>query len=242
MKPYTYQNGLYVIQAGSSATKYHKREKEKRDAGASVSAQRGIQQVLCCSLIAVLCAVGHAVWIGNECEISFEHHPTASKLYCAIISHYATCLGDTLASEMGILSQQGPISIITLKTVPHGTNGGVTWWGTMWSGIGGVIIALGSVLLDSVSGLGTRPLPTLLFGTSCGLLGSFLDSLLGATLQASYYDVEKKMICETDGPGGASTIRHISGMDILSNAQVNLVSVFATTIIGALVLGPFIYQ
>jgi hypothetical protein len=51
----------------------------------------------------------------------------ASQLTCAIIAHHATCLADTLASELGILSKNPPFLITQpWKRVPSGTNGGKT--------------------------------------------------------------------------------------------------------------------
>src|ERR1700761_9570889 len=45
-------------------------------------------------------------------------------------------MGDTLASELGILSNTPPILLTTLKTVPPGTNGALSLLGTVAS-IGG---------------------------------------------------------------------------------------------------------
>jgi uncharacterized membrane protein len=45
-------------------------------------------------------------------------------------------MGDTLASELGILSSTPPILLTTLKTVPPGTNGAFSFLGTVAS-IGG---------------------------------------------------------------------------------------------------------
>ena len=50
--------------------------------------------------------------------------------------HFACCMGDTLASELGILSSSPPILLTTLKTVPPGTNGALSSIGTAAS-IGG---------------------------------------------------------------------------------------------------------
>src|SRR6267154_108614 len=62
---------------------------------------------------------------------------TLTCKYCST-SHFACCLGDTLASELGILSSRSPILITTLRTVPHGTNGGVSLGGTLASLFGGL--------------------------------------------------------------------------------------------------------
>lgn len=182
-----------------------------------------------------------------------------SALACAIIAHYCTCCGDTFASEIGILSKSKPFLVTSpWRTVPHGTNGGISFFGTVWSGIGGLFIGLFTLFLDVVcSGMNYNntaimsngwmnvfhiPLIEMaLYSTLCGLLGSFLDSILGATLQATYYDEDEKLVfCEKeDAP---ANVKHICGVNLLSNAQVNLFSVLATTLIGGFVLAPIVFQ
>jgi uncharacterized membrane protein len=60
-----------------------------------------------------------------------------------LIAHHSTNLADTLASELGMLSKGNPILITSGKSVPRGTNGGVTFLGTVLSILGGVIIGIG---------------------------------------------------------------------------------------------------
>lgn len=260
--------GILVIvfyQLGSWATKFRKNIKERVDATAAIASSRGASQVLGCSAIAVGCALAHAILCGEEKIIHFSHHSsthkslstaaTASKLTCGIIAHYATCLGDTLASELGILSTEQPVLILKpWKKVPHGTNGGITLWGTLCSILGGAIIGLATVLLDTFSGAMTESstfetsytssyiLTVIQFGAACGFIGSLLDSLLGATLQASFYDLDEKIVHDAVSSKNRKSLKHISGMNILSNVQVNLISVLLTTYFGACVLGPFLFQ
>ena len=164
---------------------------------------------------------------------------------CAIIAHYACCCADTLASELGILASQTPFLVTNpLRNVPRGTNGGITYAGLFWSAIGGASIGLSTVLLDWLSGIvGLYQTFWSIcgFGLICGLIGSLIDSLLGATVQSSYFDEEKKQIYS--GPKiEEASVKHISGYDILSNAQVNLVSVLMTTALGGLVVGPLFFN
>lgn len=173
----------------------------------------------------------------------FVNYPSESALTCGIIAHYACCCADTLASELGILSNQSPF-LITMPwiNVPRGTNGGVTLLGLFWSALGGAFMSLGTLFLDWISDTEITNVSVLLmFGTACGLLGSLLDSILGATVQSTYYDEEKKQICSS-GNVKSESIVHICGYDLLSNAQVNIVSVFATTLLGGYVVGPLFYN
>jgi uncharacterized protein (TIGR00297 family) len=166
-------------------------------------------------------------------------YPFESKLACAIVSHYATCLADTLASELGILSRHEPVLVTRpWRKVPAGTNGGVTILGFLWSGLGGVLISLVTIAMDIVAGLQIHFLFIILFGFTCGLLGSLLDSILGATIQATYYDKDSKRVSSS----GGGTCQLLIGRDILNNAQVNLVSVIILTFFGGWVLGPYLFE
>lgn len=62
------------------------------------------------------------------------HEPQNRQLAC--------CMGDTLASELGILSKSPPLLITTFKRVPPGTNGAMSALGTTVSILGGGLIGL----------------------------------------------------------------------------------------------------
>ena len=63
-----------------------------------------------------------------------------------------------------------------------------------------------------------------------------MDSVLGATLQPTYYNTDKKCVVkEFKG----KSVRQISGIRFLTNAQVNIVSVAISMLFGAYI-GPLI--
>jgi len=172
----------------------------------------------------------------------FIAYPLESKFACAILAHYATCLADTLSSEMGILSTMQPSLVIApwIK-VPPGTNGGVTITGVVWSAVGGVLISLATIAMDLVSGLDIPVQAVVIFGLISGILGSLIDSFLGATVQMTLYDTDLKCVYSIDNIHSKTSIKHIAGLNLLNNAQVNLVSVLVTTAIGSLIIGPMIF-
>jgi len=120
------------------------------------------------------------------------------------------------------LSTRWPILITTLKPVPPGTNDAMSVSGTFASAAGGMFVGglmwiSGALMNDGEWTTDWQFLPVC---TIVGVLGSMLDSLLGATLQASYYD---------EGKVANQYGERICGRDVLDNQQVNIVSVAIIT-------------
>lgn len=105
---------------------------------------------------------------------------------------FATCNGDTWASELGtVLSKSDPFLVTSFKRVPKGTNGGITLIGTLCSTVGGLVIGMSQYLAvlyftDKNTLMYAPPQwPMIVFGAFAGFVGSMIDSFLGATLQYS---------------------------------------------------------
>ncbi len=227
---------FYLI--GTKATKYKMEVKSKLE---EIDATcRGPGQVLACSVIGILIQTIHFVYCGRECSIDFEEFPLASSLACALIAHHATNLADTLSSELGILSKSDPILITSLRRVPRGTNGGCSLTGFGCSMLGGSLIGFGAYGIDALSELDARPLAYIIFGTLLGTTGSIIDSILGATLQVTYFDEEKKVI-SANNSSEQTNAKWIAGIDGLTNTQVNLVSVMITSPLG-FYIGPLFFR
>ncbi|CAM9420649.1 unnamed protein product [Phaeothamnion confervicola] len=212
--------------------------------------QRSAWQVLSCSLFATLLALYGWLKLGmSDAFIDFRVDPLGSGLLCAYVAFYATCNGDTWSSELGILSRSPPRLILPpFRSVPRGTNGGVSALGTVAAAAGGLFIGLAFFLLGVVSGCclpgdGTNSelsppsqLPLLALGALSGLLGSVLDSAMGAILQASYYSDERH--CIVSAPTAAElkdgAVRRVCGRDWLTNQQVNAISAVVVSVAGGL--------
>ncbi|KAI0074708.1 hypothetical protein K474DRAFT_1513940 [Panus rudis PR-1116 ss-1] len=243
---------------GSKATKVGKELKAKLEEGHQEAGYRNAAQVLCNSFSAFVAALlwkalfEPGSWISRVLEGTvLPSTPYDSAQWCAIspavadgksrallfitLGHFACCLGDTLASELGILSKSPPRLITTLRTVPPGTNGGVSLTGTLASVAGGVIMGLTmafDLLVESKACRGSlgEVFSVVAWGAAAGLLGSLLDSVMGATIQRTRYSEDSKRILtdESGVPKSVTSVKVISGIDILSNNQVNLLSSIVT--------------
>ncbi|KIK71196.1 hypothetical protein GYMLUDRAFT_235552 [Collybiopsis luxurians FD-317 M1] len=170
------------------------------------------------------------------CPIDQEVAGGWSRVFMfATLGHFACCLGDTLASELGILSRSKPILITTLKPVPPGTNGGVSVGGTLASVVGGIIMGFTmSVCLIIESSRCQESWTSVFLSMVCwgaigGGTGSLVDSLLGATVQQTKFSENTKLILQDESkPTGP--IRVISGIDLLTGNQVNVLSSVFTSI------------
>ncbi|KDQ08381.1 hypothetical protein BOTBODRAFT_138976 [Botryobasidium botryosum FD-172 SS1] len=167
------------------------------------------------------------------CPANSAAHPWSRTLIFVALGHFGCCLGDTLASELGILAPSSPRLITTFRRVPPGTNGGITPGGTLFSVLGGAVIGLlgaVSLLLGNKacreSGAGAAPLlwEMLYLGALAGGMGSAIDSFLGATMQRTRYSTSKKFILLEDSDDASPDTKVVSGLNLLSNTQVNMIS------------------
>jgi uncharacterized protein (TIGR00297 family) len=151
------------------------------------------------------------------------------------IGHYACCQGDTWASEFGSAFPASNVRLITKPwvRVPAGTNGGVTVIGTLAAIVGGMTLGLAYTLASwFVRGdvlLFASVFDTLRLFTLAALLGTTLDSVLGALLQLSVWDDDEKKIVSKNLTSPRST--HISGIDLLTNSGVNFFSALLTMLL-----------
>ncbi|KAG9459366.1 hypothetical protein H6P81_003874 [Aristolochia fimbriata] len=222
----------------SKLTKVGEEKKRTIEADFKEGGQRNWLQVLANSGIAtvLVVAVGILTNWKDPC-LNSKESAFVTALVGGIIGHYACCNGDTWSSELGMLSQEQPRLITTFKPVRKGTNGAVTKTGLLAAAAAGSVIGLTFLLFGlvtancSTSDVTIKQLLVLPLATVAGLCGSLIDSLLGATLEFSGFCTVRNKIVSKRGP----TVRKISGVDVLDNNAVNLVSILLTTLLTAIV-------
>ena len=102
---------------------------------------------------------------------------TGNPIFAALfLGSIATATGDTLASEIGVLSKN-PRMITTMKHCKPGQNGGVSLLGELACLAGSLIIGV----IGFVAGIAS--LPICLIAVFAGFIGTNIDSLIGALFE-----------------------------------------------------------
>ena len=185
-------------------------------------------RVLCNGGIPTLLALAAFGAVGfGEVALSAAAHPSYTALGGSFLGYYACCCGDTWASELGILSQGLPRLVTTLRPVRKGTNGAVSGLGLAASLGGGLFIGLVFFLAAAACGC-PQPLVVPL-AAGFGLLGSLIDSVVGATLQYSGYCWDSQKVVQHPGVN----VTPITGRPLLTNNGVNLVSASLSAVLCA---------
>jgi uncharacterized protein (TIGR00297 family) len=153
--------------------------------------------------------------------------PEQTLIWLGFSGALAAANADTWATELGVLSQGDAVLITTGKPVERGTSGGVSWFGTLAAFSGAMLVALfSSIFWTWVTGQPDSPagfvLRTLGLGAA-GLLGSLVDSYIGATVQAIYYcpTCEKETERHPQHTCGTATTQ-MRGLSWLDNDWVNI--------------------
>jgi uncharacterized protein (TIGR00297 family) len=165
----------------------------------------------------------------------------------AYVGVIAAATADTWATEIGTISAKEPRWILNpRKSVPVGTSGGISLFGTLAAFLGSLTLAFSFLVclmiqieLTASSTPSTEKILTILgIITIAGLLGSFVDSFLGATVQAFYFcpscqhGTEKKIHLKCGGSKTTLT----RGYTVVNNDLVNLL---ASTVAGLLAFVGF---
>lgn len=146
----------------------------------------------------------------------------------AAIGALAAANADTWATELGVLSPRLPRLITTFRSVPAGTSGAISLIGTLAATAGAAFVGVVAAITSP------RLWPLVPWFALAGLAGSFVDSLLGATVQGTYYcprcqkETERRVHrC------GAETTLH-KGIRWFGNDTVNLLATLTGAVIGFL--------
>jgi uncharacterized protein (TIGR00297 family) len=190
--------------------KRHARSKREAERHYAKTGRRDAGQVWANGGIGLALCAAHAVW----------PEPWIAAAYVGVM---ASVNADTWATEIGALSRTEPRSVLTGRTVPAGTSGGVTPLGTSAALAGAALIGLSAALLGGGDLTGFPAGVLILLAAASGLAGATADSLLGAWQQAMYRCMVCGALTERPVHCGEPSL-HAQGRRWMTNDLVNLLS------------------
>lgn len=154
------------VALGTLATRVGYEEKARRRLAQEAQGRRGAGNALAKLAVPALCALLAAA----------TDHATLFAL--AFVGALATAAADTCSSELGQVYGRRAFLVTTLRRVPRGTEGAISFEGTL-AGVGAALLvgALGA-------GVGLYPVRGVALVVLAAYLATTLESLLGATLEA----------------------------------------------------------
>jgi uncharacterized protein (TIGR00297 family) len=153
--------------------------------------------------------------------------------YVAALGSVGAATADTWGTEVGVLSRRPPLLLTTFKVVERGTSGGVSLLGSSIGALGGISIGVSGMLWVDPA---VRAQTALIVALSA-VLGGFLDSLLGASIQAQYRCACCSSLAERSSHCGIPA-DHVRGVRFITNDTVNLLcTAFGGVMAGVLSFG-----
>lgn len=197
--------GLFFV-TSSFWSKYNRGKKVKIDDMHEKGSQRDIVQVFANGGVPALIGI-------------FAYFFPADYWIFGFVTSIAVANSDTWASEIGTLSRKRPFSILQMEEVEPGTSGAISSLGTIAAIAGAALIGIASYILwEEITGVVAVSIILM------GVVGCFIDTTLGATVQASFRCtvcgrlVEKKQHCH-------QPTNLVKGGTWVNNDVVNLSSI-----------------
>ncbi|NLZ76889.1 MAG: DUF92 domain-containing protein [Spirochaetales bacterium] len=184
--------------------------------------RRDMVQVFANGLMALLAAI----------LFTCRQNPAYIIMFGAAVGEAAS---DSFASEVGILSKHPPVSILTGRPMDRGLSGAISALGLVAAALGALLVAF--VVSSSYFEVGPRAVRAASIITVAALFGCLLDSVLGITLQAHYWDETTKRITEKPRIDGR-VLPLERGIRWIDNDMVNFIANVSSALL-ALAMASF---
>lgn len=181
---------------------------------------RGWKNVIANGAVATLFAIAEGIYGGGAFLGGF-------------IGAISTATADTLATEIGLLYPGEPRLITDLRRkVRPGTSGAISPLGEFGAILGVLIIGLVFMISRILDGQLIANFNIVILSCITGIIGTTVDSLLGATIQAQYLCFKCNCITEESMHTCGSRSKLIRGYVFFNNNVVNLTSTLTGGLLG----------
>jgi len=206
-----------------------------RRGGPAVSQTRGSRR----DAVQVLANGGVPAALALACAL----HPQSRLLAMLCLAALAAANADTWATEIGSRLSRRPRLVSTWRPVEPGMSGAVSWTGFVASLLGAAVVVAAGVAAwpPGTAVLFGRPdMAESLALVWAGLMGSYLDSLLGASVQGIWRCSRCERVTERARHCDAAATR-LRGLAWVDNDVVNLLSIGGAALIAWALLQGFAY-
>ncbi len=219
---------LVFFVSSSVLSRFFKKRKTEPESNYANGSRRDKGQVLANGGVAGMFVVLHLFF------------PSSILPWIGFCASLAAANADTWATELGVLNQKKPILITSGKPVTIGTSGAISLVGTLAAAAGALFVALVSGLLSPIVIGDINRFGFVGVVAIAGLIGSLVDSLLGATIQAVYFCATCG--CETEkhpvhSCGGQTD--KIRGLNWMNNDWVNFGCTMSAVLVAMILWYPF---
>ncbi len=165
---------MFYFLVGSAITRVGMKEKQAAGIAEKRDGARGPENVWGSALTGIFCALGvlGAEYLGESRLIPI--------LILGYVASLSTKLSDTCASEIGKAYGKSTFLITTLKPVPRGTEGAVSWEGTIAGIVGSIALAFLALGLGMINFWG------LISAIIAAFVATNIESVIGATVQNKF--------------------------------------------------------
>lgn len=173
-------------------------------------------------------ANGGVAWLLLGATLLAPGSADGHVLYIAFLGAVAAAAADTWGTELGTAGVSRPWSLRTGKRVPPGTSGAISPVGTLATVLGAFSVGSAALAVGGIS------IPTTAVVVAAGFTGSFVDSLVGATLQARYRNPITGNLTERRPRPDDRAVRGIAAID---NDVVNAIATASGATVAVLLSG-----
>ena len=145
--------------------------------------------------------------------------------YYLYLSSLAAVCADTWATEIGTYKRAKTYNVLTFKPIEQGRSGGISIPGTI-AGVFGAFV----ICLSGIYWIQENVVIISLFIVFAGVVGSLVDSVIGATIQLQYLCINCEKITERRKHCGTDTV-YYKGVEFINNDVVNFFAAVAAVLI-----------
>jgi uncharacterized protein (TIGR00297 family) len=208
--------------SGSALGRIRNANADRARSFAAKGATRDAVQVIANGGVATVCAVAAGV-------LATAGRSDASAWVAAGVCAVAAASGDTWSTEIGAFSRTAPRRITDLRRVDAGTSGGVSLLGTSAAPLGGMLVGAAGLARPDLMAAASW----LAAGAAAGLVGSLIDSVLGATVQGQWRCTACSRVQDARvHPGCDRPGELCRGVAWLDNDGVNALATVAGAVVG----------